>query len=404
MEMFAIKLLDQTGIKNHTVEHLNADPSGADLWNGRSWYNTVEKKIKYVEDGAIIVSAAQSLVSAALASVGLGADGSLAALTGTNYLTGSATVREALVALDAQTKAVRDVADVAVTSVQLTAATNTAKTEAIAAAGTAATQAIATQSTADRAYTDTSVNGLDTTLRTLIDSKVNGLSWKAPVKAMGAFGEASVPPGGLVEGDRVISTIAGKILVKGGGNEWGQVIVPSAGDTVIVLDVDLSYTFDGETSSWVRSSATNTYTASGALEVTGFNVTLKNAGVSAQYLGSDVAGAGLQGGNGSALALKVVEGGGLVVDQSGLNIDTDYLDGIFLKPADITYGTFEFAAVAADTSFTVTHGLATNFPAVTVYDADTGKVIIPSEVVRIDANTTRIDLSVARKVAARFVK
>ncbi|EBY9527543.1 hypothetical protein D5P86_00995 [Salmonella enterica subsp. enterica serovar Infantis] len=56
----------------------------------------------------------------------------------------------------------------------------------------------------------------------------------------------------------------------------------------------------------------------------------------------------------------------------------------------------------ADTAHTFTHNAGTKFGTVTVFD-DTGYQIIPDEVVLIDANSLRVELTTAKKVAIAFV-
>lgn len=63
---------------------------------------------------------------------------------------------------------------------------------------------------------------------------------------------------------------------------------------------------------------------------------------------------------------------------------------------------YDQTAEAAATTFLFTHNAGTKFGAVTVYD-DTGYQVIPDEVVLVDANSLRVEITAAKKLAIVFV-
>lgn len=183
----------------------------------------------------------------------------------------------------------------------------------------------------------------------------------------------------------------------------------------------------------------------GPLTVVGPGATIKQQGILAQYIGADVAGNGLEGGNGVALAVKA--GTGVIVDATGVSVDMAPLDakyvdvagdtmtGLLVLSGDATdakgavtkqqmeaadtvvsdalaaavtaidgkftsvvtslnktYFEFDYTNTGATAAISVVHNLGVKYCNVTVVD-DTDEVFIPQSIKFIDANTLEVTLN-----------
>ena len=100
-------------LKNLRPENVAADPSTPGV--GQLWFNSQEVALKYFDGASIKKIATGGDANAILAeldnvesAIGLNADGSYSALAGSNYLSGSTTVRDSLAALDAALRTAYD--------------------------------------------------------------------------------------------------------------------------------------------------------------------------------------------------------------------------------------------------------------------------------------------------------
>lgn len=220
--------------------------------------------------------------------------------------------------------------------------------------------------------------------------------------------------GGLIEnGNGLITTD----LLTDGGLE-----LVDTGDG-LAENFKLAMKLDGAT---LAKSATGTKVAAG--------------GITEIEIAASALGFGLTGGDGTKASVAVKTDGGLAVDATGVSIDHAKLEEQVLyktggqvqyvsitdAPTDDAHGTNKLyvdtavnavssklndtvhiydATGAGDTALAVhtfTHGAGTRFGSVTVFE-DTGYQIIPDEVICVDENTVRVELTQPRKLAIAFV-
>lgn len=105
----SLDFLGGASVNNLRIERLAADPVSP--LDSQLWFNTTDGVYRGRIDGVTVdfatggdANAIQAELDATQAGAGLNTDGSLAAFTGANYIAASATLRAALVALDAQAK------------------------------------------------------------------------------------------------------------------------------------------------------------------------------------------------------------------------------------------------------------------------------------------------------------
>lgn len=528
-------------IENLRVQNLAADPASPSV--GQVWYNTTDgvyrgfdgtETITFASGGntQIIVDEVDAIETA----VGLNADGTFAQHTGTNYINGATTLKQADELLDAQVKtnsdaitalqgagtAMQTEVDLIETSVGLNAdgsftapagANYIAASTSLKDAATALDTQIKTNSdaiTANTAAIDTKVSkagdslngdlafqgthkviGLadptdarDAATKAYVDAKLAGLTWENPVDmivgdhtsitdpltagmriadttankiftvtADGANGSTATFDGGetltedaaffnksddagyVYNGVQIVQfTGTGQITAGVGLSKTGNVIDVNLGAGIAQLPTDevgidvlgtggLFLTVDGTTAS-TDGAAQLALKLDGATLAVGANgAKVAAAGITATELATSVAGNGIVGGAGTALA--VVADAGIKVSATGVALDTDFADARYINVAGDTMtgplalaadpanaleaatkqyvdalaaklaaSTFVYDGSVAAASHTVTHNLGSQFANVTVVD-NANKVIIPDAVSFDDANTLTVSFSSA---------
>ena len=83
-----------------------------------------------------------------------------------------------------------------------------------------------------------------------LESKVHGLTWRAPVDGMGATN-----PDTPTVGQRFINTTDNKVYECVEAGVWNAGDAPAANWTMLLKSEDRAYTFDADTSAWVAISA-----------------------------------------------------------------------------------------------------------------------------------------------------
>ena len=324
------------------------------------------------------------------------------------------------------------------------------------------------------------VNSTDAVNKNYVDSLVSGLSWKDPVDLVSTDVTLESLTG-KADGFRIVDlatdkifTVTSEALDAGvtpedawavfdrsnesgwvfSGNQWvqftgsGQIVAgvglsktgnrldvefgagitatPNEGDEAAKLVVDAGnglYLDTANASAKVEVKAD----AEASIAVTVDGVKVAATGVKASHLGADVIGNGLQGANGTAIAVKA-EDTTITVGAAGIkaNIGTtagtvaagdhthafDDLTDVTLTSATnkqtlVFNGTawvnkttyFAFVAASANTSHTVTHNIGTKYVNVSVYDDATGEAIIPQSIVLTDDNNVTVTVTPAVKVA-----
>ncbi len=439
-------------IKNARVENLAVDPVSPSA--GQIWYNTADGLYRGFDGTSITTFASGgntatilNEINAMETAVGLNSDGTLPSLAATNYVTGSTSLFDALVALDAQAKLTADdladaVADIAALTTEVNAietavglnadgslaaysgtnyidgassikgATTLLDTRAKTNADDIATNATAITTKVSKAGDSMTGNlafggtnkviGLaaptaagDAVNKDYVDSLVSGLTWRAPV--LDVLSLHTDYPTALVIGDRVINTTDDKIYtvtaggVDGDAATFGAGVSPADGDAIFAKDTDQGWTYNG--TDWVQFTGTGMLAAGVGLSKTGNQLDinlgagiselpsdevgidvhangglfltvdgtasstntaaqlsikldgsslarsgtgLKIAanGVTATEIAASVAGAGLAGGGGAALS--VTAGTGIDVSGDAVNLDLTYADGRYINTAGDT--------------------------------------------------------------------
>lgn len=426
-----ITLVGASVIENLRLEQLADDKVGA--LDGTAWYNTSEKKVKVAVDGAVLALATggnldlvAAEVDAVEAAVGLNADGSLQAFTGTNYLNAAGTIRQGLTALDTQVKANADAAAAAsdaasaaqseIDAVEAAVGLGTNGSYAAPAgnylAGSTLLQSLQALDTQVKANSDAlptkfdkaggTITG-DTTFqgnvtvetgkaisiadlptqanhavnKGYVDSKLAGLSWKAPVLAIRA--DHTAYASALVVGDRILNTTDDKVYTvtadgaDGAAATFDAGTIANANDAFFVKESDSGYTFDEETSSWVQFTGTGQINAGNGMTKSGntlnvvvgdgltagadlIDVVLDGAtltksatgikvadqGIDAAQLAAGVIGNGLQGAAGQAITVKSTNG--IEVTAAGVGVKVKDAGGVLVAATGIE---LDFVALSA---------------------------------------------------------
>lgn len=413
-------------------------------------------------------TAMQTEVDAIETSVGLNADGTFTAPASANYIKTAASVKDAAVALDTQIK----------TNSDAIAANTAAIDTKVAKAGDSMNGDLAFQGTHKVIGLADPENARDAVNKSYVDNKLAGLTWENAVDTL-VEDSATVNLAGKADGYRIADSTQNKIFtVVAGALDAGEALVDgaaffdktdetgyvfngveitqftgggqlTAGVGLVkngnVIDVNLGagigqlptdevgidvlgtgglfLTVDGTTAS-TDSAAQVAVKLDGATLSRGADgVKVSAAGISAVELATSVAGNGIAGGAGAALA--VVADTGIVVSATGVALDTDfadaryvnvdgdtltgplvlaadpvnaleastkqYVDALAQKLAD---STFVYDGSVAGASHTVTHNLGSQFANVTVIDS-ANKVIIPDAVSFDDVNTLTVSFSSA---------
>lgn len=404
-------------------------------------------------------------VEAVIVSEGLNADGTFAAYTGTSYLNAATSGHNADVLLDTQVKANADGIATNVAAI----ATKVSK------AGDAMTGNLAFGGVATVTGLAAPVNAADAATKNYVDNTAAGLSWKQPV--VGVVAAVADFATAVVVGDRVLNSTdfkiytataagedgatasfdAGVLMVDGDAvfdksTETGYVfsgtgIVQFTGGGQIVagvglvktgnqLDINMGagigqlptdevgidilssgglfLTVDGVAASTDTAAQLSVLIEGSTLVRSATGLKVAAAGVTETELSASVAGAGLVGGAGSALAVNA--GTGITVTGDAVTFDTTFGDARYLTliggaltgaltlaadptvalgaatkqyvdvvKAAVTGGSFLYTAAAADTSHVVNHNIGSKYNSVTVVNAF-DEVIIPDSITFNSAN------------------
>lgn len=412
------------------------------------------------------LSALQTEVNAVETGAGLNADGTFTAPVGTNYLGAVTSLKAADVALDAQIKTNADAIDTKVAKAGDTMTGN------LAFGGTARVTGLAAPQEATDAVRlidlDNRMSGLDfqaDVVGTEADFAgvpgryiyIDGSTFVAGSSGAAANDIVEVDAAGNVEavaydvseagaGALTWSTI-GVVWMRYDGTTWsvfgglgdlnagvglsktGNVIQVNLGAGVAQLPTDevgidvrasggLFLTVDGVASS-TDSAAQLAIKLDGATLALGANgLKVGDAGVGNAQLAAEVAGLGLTGGAGQALAVGA--GTGILVNADNVELDLEYADARWLTLAGGTMlgnlilngdptvalgavtkqyadaiGTkagqsfYEYDGSTSQTVHTITHNIGSKYVGVTVYDSS-DNVVIPDRITAVDANTVEV--------------
>ena len=394
-----------------------------------------------------VVADLQAEVDLVETSVGLNTDGTLPAFAG-DFTTGATTVIEAIDLVDVQVK------------------TNTdAIATKVSKAGDSMSGNLAFGGLGTVIGLTEPQNAQDAATKNYVDNLAVGLTWLAPVISVTSDHTAVVE---AVAGDRVADMTDNKIYTKtaegwdagvalrdgdaffdksnetgyvfsgteitqftGGGQLTAGVGLAKVGNTINVnlgagiaqlptdevgldirADSGLILTEDGTTPSTGTGAQLAVVVNTSAALVVGANgIGVAATGITAQFLGADVAGNGLQGGNGAAITAKADTG--ISVSETGIALDLTYADDRFANRATtetaisdlntdvglvdtrLTNSYFEYDGTSTSAiKHTVTHNLGKKFPIVQVVD-DADHVILPDDIRFVDQNTLEVSFLAA---------
>lgn len=307
------------------------------------------------------------------------------------------------------------------------------------------------------------VSDTDAARKIDIENAISGMNWLSDVKAIQE--DATLDPGVAVKGDRYViqdaaalhlgfGTIAGvvnNVIVEHDGTEFVVVFDPAAAEAaggIAWSAADEFYTrFDGTV--WAQFGGVSAAVAGDGLSKAGNVFSVKQGDALGLNLDSELsvqvaADRGLTVNVSNELDV-VLDGATLAVGAAGLSVDKTGLEAVgFLAdlggdtnhvnltaaaiPAGVEYDGYAVPRLLMETSIadavatagqvylydktavedvaatvhTFVHNAGSKFGTVTVYD-DAGYQIIPDEVILVDDNTLRVELSVAVKVAVAFV-
>lgn len=423
----------------------------------------LDTKAKALTDALATTDSTASTLATKVGNVvtaeGLNTDGTFAALTGSNYATAATTAREVDLALDTQIKTNADAIatnasaiDTKVAKAGDTMTGNLAfggisKVTGLAApdnAGDAANKAyvdalaagLTWENAVDGVVTDKSTiataltagqrfeDSVDDKIYTVTTDGADGATaiWNAgeALVSGAAFFDKSTETGYVFNGTEIVQFTGAYQVVAGTGLvKTGNVLDINMGAGISQLPTDevgidvlsagaLFLTVDGSTASTDTAAQLSVKLDASTLTRTSSGLKVSSAGVTEVELAASVAGAGLTGGAGAALA--VAAGTGIVVADDTVQLDLTYADGRYLNTSGdtltgalITAGaptvdlevsnkayvdlvkaaldasTFVYVGGTAATSHTVTHNLGTQYCQVLVVDS-ADKQILPDTV------------------------
>ena len=403
---------------------------------------------------------------------GLNSDGTFTAPSGTNYLGGATSLVSADVLLDTQVKTNTD----AISQANLDIATKVSK------AGDSMTGNLAMQSGATIINIPNPVSGMDAVNKNYVDNLVSGLTWLPPVDTSGATNPLTA-----AAGERFLNFTDKKIYTATAVDTWGAGVVGVDGQAVFDKANETGYVFSG--SDWQQFTGLGQVTAGtglvkvgnrmdinlgagvaelpsdevgldvyaaggmfltvdGSVASTDTNAQLSikldgatlalstnglkvpAAGITATEIHSDVAGSGLVGAGGSALAVGA--GTGIVVNADDVALDLTYADARYINvdgdtmTGDLTlagapttnlmaatklYVDAVRAALEASTyvydsgatsavTHTVSHNIGTKYCNVTVVDSN-DKVIIPDSITF--DSTTQLSVAFSSSITCKVI-
>ena len=356
-------------IKNARIENLAVDPVTPS--SGQIWYNTADGVYRGYNGTDVVTFASGGNTELLLAEInaietaaGLNSDGTLPSLAATNYVTASASLFAALVALDTQTKANADAIalldgmatdlDIEVNAIETAAGLESDGTLA-AYSGTNYIDAAASLKAATIAL-DTAINGVqdavdlnttaittkvskagdtltgnlafggtstvtglaapsdptDAATKNYVDSLVTGLTWQAPVT--GVLADHTAYPTALVIGDRVVNTTDDKIYTVTAGGVDGSAATFNAG--VLMTDGQAFFDKTNETGYVFDGAALQQFTGAGQIA----------AGVGLSKTGNQIdvnLGAGIAQLPTDEVGIDTLAAGGLFLTVNGTDASTD---------------------------------------------------------------------------------
>lgn len=368
-------------LQNARFENLATDPSSPAA--GQVWFNTTTNQLKGFDGTAIFTIASGGSTGAILTevdaietAVGLNADGSFAAPTGTNYLDSVTTVLGGLTTLDTAVKANATAAsaassavtaettraegveaglqtevDAIETSVGLntdgtfTAPTGTnylgsvtsvvdaakaldaqiktntdAITTKVAKAGDSLTGNLAFGGVATVTGLAAPANATDAATKNYVDAALSGLTWLHPVKQV--LADKTTYANALVVGDRLVDTADGKIYTVTGAGANGAAatfdagVTPVDADAVFTSDDETGYVFSG--TAWVQFTGTGQIAAGVGLVKTGNQLSVALGAGIAQLPTNEV-------------GVDVFATGGLFLTDDGSTESTDDASQLAIK-------------------------------------------------------------------------
>lgn len=377
-------------LQNARFDNLATDPSSPAA--GQVWFNTTSNQLKGFDGTSVFTIASggstgaiQTEVDAIETSVGLNADGTFTAPTGTNYLGSITSVMGGLEALDTQVKtnttniatnataistettnrttavsALQTEVDAIETSVGLntdgtfTAPTGTnflgsitsvvgglkaldtqietnvtAIATKVSKSGDSLTGNLTFGGTATVTGLAAPANATDAATKNYVDSAISGLTWIPPVKQV--IANKTTYANALVVGDRLIDTTDNKIYtVTGAGANGGAATFDSGvaavnGDAVFTTDDETGYVF-GTSSGWVQFTGGGMVAAGVGLQKSGNTLSVQLGAGIAQLPTNEV-------------GVDLYATGGLFLTDDGTTASTDAASQLAIKLDGATLAT-----------------------------------------------------------------
>jgi hypothetical protein len=376
-------------LQNARFENLATDPSSPAA--GQVWFNTTSNQLKGFDGTSIFTIASggstgaiQSELDAVETSVGLNADGTFTAPTGTNYLGSITTVMGGLEALDTQVKTnttniatnataistettnrttavsnLQTEVDAIETSVGLnsdgtfTAPTGTnflgsitsivgglkaldtqietnvtAIATKVSKSGDSLTGNLTFGGTATVTGLAAPSNATDAATKNYVDAALSGLTWLKPVKQV--LADKTTYANALVVGDRLVDTTDNKIYTVTGAGANGAAatfdagVAPVNADAVFTTDDETGYVFSG--SAWVQFTGTGQIAAGVGLQKSGNTLSVQLGAGIAQLPTNEV-------------GVDVYATGGLFLTDDGSTSSTDAASQLAIKLDGTTLAT-----------------------------------------------------------------